>query len=83
MKNRKKEDMTIKKEAIKTDSLVKDDELTFSKAGLFATYKTQKELQEYFSKFSGNEQFLVQLGSNLTWNWFVHILKDYKITKIK
>ena len=32
--------MTIKKEAIKTDNLVKDDELTFSKAGLFATYKT-------------------------------------------
>ena len=76
--------MTIKtdiKEAIKTDDLVKDDELTFSKAGLFATYKTQEELQDYFSQYSGNDYVLVQLGSNLTWNWFAHILKDYDITK--
>ena len=69
--------MTIKKET------TKDDKLTFSKAGLFATYKTQEELQDYFSQYSGNEAFLLQLGSNLTWNWFAHILKDYKITKIK
>ena len=59
------------------------EELTFKKVGLFATYKTQEELQDYFKKFHGNEQFLIQLGSNLTWNWFVHILKDYTITPKK
>jgi len=76
--------MTIKtdiKETIKTDDLVKDDELTFAKASLFATYKSQEDLQDYFSKFNGNDYTLVQLGSNLTWNWFAHILKGYEITK--
>ena len=76
------------KEAKKTDNLLTEtknnnEELTFQKAGLFATYKTQKELQDYFKQFNGNEHFLVQLGSNLTWNWFAHILKDYTITPKK
>ena len=76
------------KEANKTDNLLTETKnnnegLTFQKAGLFATYKTQEELQDYFKQFNGNEQFLVQLGSNLTWNWFVHILKDYTITPKK
>ena len=76
------------KEANKTDNLLTETKnnnegLTFKKAGQFATYKTQEELQDYFKQFNGNEQFLVQLGSNLTWNWFVHILKDYNITPKK
>ena len=53
------------KEAKKTDSLLTEtknnnEELTFQKAGLFATYKTQEELQDYFKQFNGNEHFLVQ-----------------------
>ncbi len=55
-------------------------DLSFKKAGWYTTYETQEELQAYFKKFTNDEQFLLQLGSNLTWNWFVHILKDYNIT---
>tara|TARA_R100001594_G_scaffold74210_1_gene108819 strand:+ start:3298 stop:3534 length:237 start_codon:yes stop_codon:yes gene_type:complete len=67
-----------RKQMTKTKNNNKD--LSFKKAGWYTTYETQEELQAYFKKFTNDEQFLLQLGSNLTWNWFVHILKDYNIT---
>ena len=39
------------------------------KNNLFATYKTQKELHEYFQSHTGKgETFLLTLGAALMWN---------------
>tara|TARA_R100000234_G_scaffold46796_1_gene27931 strand:+ start:965 stop:1198 length:234 start_codon:yes stop_codon:yes gene_type:complete len=43
----------------------------------FATYKTQKELQEYFNSHTGpRETFLLTLGAGLMWNTIAHILEE-------
>ena len=50
------------------------------KNNLFATYKTQKELHEYFRSHTGeNETFLLTLGAALMWNTIAHMQEqDHK-----
>ena len=47
------------------------------KNNLFATYKTQKELHEYFNSFTGKgESFLLTLGAALMWNTIAHLIEQ-------
>ena len=39
---------------------------------LIHTYKTEKELNEYFNIYSGNEKFLIYMGAALCWNMIAH-----------
>ena len=44
---------------------------------MFATYETQKELQEYFQSHTGtNETFLLTLGAGLMWNTIAHLIQQ-------
>ncbi len=36
------------------------------------TYKTEKELNEYFNVYAGNEKFLMYMGAALCWNMISH-----------
>jgi len=47
------------------------------KNNLFATYKTQKELHEYFQSHTGtSETFLLTLGAGLMWNTIAHLIQQ-------
>ena len=47
------------------------------KNNLFATYKTQKELHEYFQSHTGKgETFLLTLGAALMWNTIAHLIEQ-------
>ena len=47
------------------------------KNNLFATYKTQRELHEYFNGHTGpGETFLLTLGAGLMWNTIAHELEQ-------
>ena len=52
--------------------MTKTKDFTLKKQPLIATYKTEEELKEYFNIYSGNEKFLMYLGSALTWNMIAH-----------
>ena len=44
------------------------------KNNLFATFKTQEELHEYFRSHTGRgETFLLTLGAALMWNTIAHL----------
>ena len=47
---------------------------------MFATYKTPEELQNYFSKFSGSEHFMIMLGAMLMQN---HIAYNFNLIEKK
>ena len=44
----------------------KDFKLT--KHAMVHTYKTEKELTDYFDIYNGNDKFLIYLGAMLCWN---------------
>ena len=47
------------------------------KNNLFATFKTQEELHEYFQSHTGRgETFLLTLGAALMWNTIAHELEQ-------
>jgi|TARA_B100000073_G_C23456825_1_gene461644 hypothetical protein len=51
--------------------------MKIQKNNLFATYKTQRELHEYFNAHTGpGETFLLTLGAGLMWNTIAHILEE-------
>jgi len=50
----------------------KTKDFKLKKQALVATYETEKELNEYFNIYSGNERFLIYLGAALCWNMIAH-----------
>jgi len=52
------------------------------KNNLFATFKTQEELHEYFRSHTGeNETFLLTLGAALMWNTIAHMLEQDEVPR--
>lgn len=56
-----------------------DDYKIIKPAALFHIYKTQEELEAYFSKYSGDERFLVSLGAMLMFNCLAYQLKGKEL----
>ena len=52
--------------------------LKLKPSNLFATYKTENELHNYFKKFNGSEGYLVWLGAMLLKN---HIVYNYNLIR--
>ena len=44
--------------------------------GMFHTYKTMDELQDYFEKFNGTEKQMLYMGAMLMMNHLSHIQKE-------